>query len=182
MDFTSEIILSPEKVQAAKALQKKQAAQASMAAQAGQAGQGQQAAENQPDNIGILGHVLWLMSQSAVHKHVFVSDFEWLVMPAILHGQFRIWREKNEQGVFIPVGYASWAFLSDDAEERIQENIKKLAPADWQSGDNLWLIDLITPFGGADNAVQELKKQIFEGRTIKSLQPKPGGGSAVAEW
>ena len=134
------------------------------------------------DNISVLGHVLWLMSQSPIHKHMFVSDFEWLVMPAILHGQFRIWREKNAQGVLIPVAYASWAYLDEAAEQRIRQSIKRLAPTDWKSGTNLWLIDLIAPFGGADKAVKELKEKILKGQTIKSIQPNPAGGTAVMEW
>jgi cytolysin-activating lysine-acyltransferase len=135
----------------------------------------------QPDNIAVLGHVLWLMSQSAVHKHVFVADFEWLVMPAVLHGQYRIWRDKNEQGHLVPIAYVSWAFLDDDAETRLKSGIKRLRPTDWKSGPNAWLIDIIAPFGGTEKALQELKQSVHKDHPLKSLQPSPTGGMAVVE-
>ena len=144
----------------------------------------------QPDNIAVLGHVLWLMSQSAVHKHVFVADFcqglsRWfkrvLVMPAVLHGQYRIWRDKNEQGHLVPIAYVSWAFLDDDAETRLRSGIKRLRPTDWKSGPNAWLIDIIAPFGGAEKALQELKQSVHKDHPLKSLQPSPTGRMAVVE-
>ncbi len=135
------------------------------------------------DKVGILGHVVWLMSQSGLHKHLFLSDLEWLVMPALSLGQFRIWHQTNPQGHNVPVAFASWAYLDEGAEARIKEGIKKLAPTDWKSGEALWLIDLIAPFGGADNVIKELREKVFEGRTVKSLQPAPDGkGLAVVEW
>jgi cytolysin-activating lysine-acyltransferase len=54
---------------------------------------------------------------------------------------------------------------------------------DWKSGDNLWLMDMIAPFGGQDEAMKELREKVFAGRKIKTLQPAPSGeGMAVVEW
>jgi len=129
------------------------------------------------EKVAVFGHAVWLMVQSAAHKHLFLTDMEWLVLPPIALNQFRIWRQNN-----MPVAFASWAYLSDDAEARIKQNIKKLAPIDWKSGEHLWLIDMVAPFGGAEEAVKELREQVFQGRTVRSLQPAPGGGVAVVEW
>ena len=98
----------------------------------------------------------------------------------------------------LPMCFATWAFLDDKAEARIRDNIKKLAPADWKSGDpakdgNLWLIDIVAPFGvrpkgarpkgGAVAALKELREQLFPGKRFKMLQPAPSGqGVAVVEW
>jgi len=52
----------------------------------------------------VLGEITWLMTQSPRHKTVPLGDLEWLVMPALLLRQFRIFY-KGEQ----PVGLALWA-------------------------------------------------------------------------
>lgn len=52
----------------------------------------------------------------------------------------------------------------------------------WASGNNLWLIDAVVPFGGRVEVLATLKKQVFGDRTVMSLQPAPGGGLGVVEW
>lgn len=56
----------------------------------------------------VLGEITWLMTQSPRHKAIPLGDLEWLLMPAILLRQFRIFY-KGEQ----PVGVALWA-LADE--------------------------------------------------------------------
>ena len=118
------------------------------------------------------------MMHSPLHKHMFVQDLEWLLMPPIGLKQFRLWRRDN-----LPVAFASWAFLNDEAAARLASGVRRLAPAEWRSGDQLWLIDLVCPFGGTEEAMRQLKEETFKGRKVKSLQPAPGGqGVSVVEW
>lgn len=143
----------------------------------GQTGAGTQGAapNDSIDKVAALGHGVWLMSQVPTHKHFFIADLEWMLVPPVAVGQFRLWLEKT-----LPVGFATWAFLSEDAEKRIKEGgIRRLAPNDWKSGDRIWLMDLITPFGGRDEAVKEIKTQVFPGKTIKTLQPAPDGNGLI---
>lgn len=132
------------------------------------------------ERVSLFGQVVWLMMQSQAHKSLFLSDMEWLVLPAIQSNQFRIWQQHG-----MPICYASWAWLDKDAEERMKQNIKKLSPSDWlktSSEESLWLIDMIAPFGGMDEALKTIKDDVFEGRSIKMLQKAPSGGMAVVEW
>lgn len=46
----------------------------------------------------------------------------------------------------------------------------------------LWLMDIIAPFGGMEPAIKELRESVFKGRSVKSLQPAPGGGMGVVTW
>src|SRR4051812_11769171 len=52
----------------------------------------------------VLGGIAWLMRQSPRHKALTLGDLEWLVMPAILLRQFRIFYQGDR-----PVGVALWA-------------------------------------------------------------------------
>jgi len=38
----------------------------------------------------MLGDIVWLMSQSPAHKHFSLADLEWMVMPPLALGQYRI--------------------------------------------------------------------------------------------
>ena len=37
----------------------------------------------------------------------------------------------------------------------------------WRSGGRLWVVDVIAPFGGHEAMLNDLKTQVFQGRTIK---------------
>ena len=141
-------------------------------------------AASQPSPVaGILGEVVWLLGRSNAHKHLFISELDWLLLPALQLRQFRIWRHNGQ-----PVGFASWAYLTPESADRFVESAKagrmgRIAPNEWKSGDQLWLIDFLAPFGGGDEMVKELREKIFEGQKIKTLQPAPdGSGPAVMEW
>jgi cytolysin-activating lysine-acyltransferase len=91
----------------------------------------------------VLGEIAWLMTQSPRHKPIPIGDLEWLVMPAILLRQFRIFY-KGEQ----PVGVALWALADDLVARRIDAGDKRLAAVEWKSGSNMRIIDIVAPFGG----------------------------------
>ncbi len=74
------------------------------------------------------------------------------------------------------------AFHDAWVEARIMQGLRKLGPADWKSGDRLWLMDLILPFGGLQDAAKELREAVFKGKKVKSLQSaKDSNGMAVVE-
>ncbi len=140
-------------------------------------------ASAQPASPGeVVNQVLGLMLLSPAHKHLFIADLEWLVLPPVMARQFRLFRKDGRV-----IAYASWALLTEEAETRFSDGgtrgVRRLAPADWTAGDRLWLVDVIAPFGGADGVIKELREKVFAGRKIKTLQPAPdGSGPAVVEW
>ena len=124
-----------------------------------------------------MGQIAWLLMQSPVHKHLFLADLEWLVLPPVQLKQFRIFRQKK-----VPVAFASWAFISEEVEQRLTSGVNKIKPGEWNSGDRLWLIDLVAPFGGAEDILRNLADKVFPGRQVKTLQPNPDGkGLKVVE-
>jgi cytolysin-activating lysine-acyltransferase len=91
----------------------------------------------------VLGEIAWLMTQSPRHRAIALGDLEWLVMPAILLRQFRIFY-KGEQ----PVGVALWALADELVAKRIDAGDKRLAAVEWKSGTNMRVVDIVAPFGG----------------------------------
>jgi cytolysin-activating lysine-acyltransferase len=101
-------------------------------------------AEPPPKTVAqVLGEIAWLMTQSPRHKAIPIGDLEWLLMPAILLRQFRIFY-KGEQ----PVGVALWALANEFVARRIDAGEKRLAAVEWKSGSNMRIIDVVAPFGG----------------------------------
>ncbi len=64
-------------------------------------------------------------------------------------------------------GIAIWASLSEEAELRLREQIAsgvfpaRLKPADWASGDNVWLLDVIAPTRQLASAVLANLRQVL---------------------
>jgi cytolysin-activating lysine-acyltransferase len=131
----------------------------------------------------ILGEVVWLLGRSDAHKHLFLTDLDWLVLPPVQLRQFRIWQNDNK-----PVAFASWAYLTEEAGERFANGARigrmgQNAPGTRKSGEQLWLIGFVAAVGRADGMIQELREKLFEGRKIKTLQPAPEGSwVGVMEW
>lgn len=110
----------------------------------------------------MLGEIVWLMTQSPVHKQLFISDLEWFAMPAILLEQFRIF-----YGPQTPAAVALWASVSDDTQARLMAGGYKLRPDEWKNGENLWLIELVAPFGAQEEILTDLKNGIFAGKRFR---------------
>jgi cytolysin-activating lysine-acyltransferase len=105
----------------------------------------------------VLGEITWLMTQSPRHKSAPLGDLEWLVMPAILLRQFRIFYNDEQ-----PVGVALWALADDLVARRIDAGDTRLAAVEWKSGSNMRIIDVVAPFGGE----AEMRSQIGGGDRV----------------
>ncbi|MEQ8394481.1 toxin-activating lysine-acyltransferase [Thalassobaculum sp.] len=132
------------------------------------------------DMTRLLGQVVTLFGQSPGHRHVFVSDLEWLVLPAMMARQARVWRRQTDSGS-VPVIYASWALVNEEVEARLKQGQMRLKPNEWRCGDRAWLIDVVAPFGGTDTALAELADQVFPGKTLHALASSATGGFSVRE-
>jgi cytolysin-activating lysine-acyltransferase len=102
----------------------------------------------------VLGEITWLMTQSPRHKAVPLADLEWLVMPALLLRQFRIFYSGEQ-----PVGVALWALADDLVAKRIDAGDKRLAAVEWKSGSNIRIIDVVAPFGGEAEMRAQIEKE-----------------------
>src|SRR3954469_2816315 len=110
------------------------------------------AVEPAPKTVSqVLGEITWLMTQSPRHKSIPLGDLEWLVMPAILLQQFRMFY-KGEQ----PVGVAVWALVDDLVAKRIDAGDRRLTAVEWKSGANMRILDVVAPFG----AEAEMREQV----------------------
>lgn len=127
--------------------------------------------------IPLLGPVTWLMMQQAATRHTLISELEWRVLPALLRDQAKLYL-KDEA----PVAFVSWARLSAEVAQRYQNAPHQLVMSDWSSGDHVWLVDVLTPFGGAQDVLKDVREKVFPGQVVNQLVPLPNAPARVIAW
>ncbi len=128
-------------------------------------------------SIPVLGAVAWLMMQQAGARHTLLSELDWRVMPPLVLEQAKLYMRDGA-----PIAYVSWAKFSNVAAQRYLEAPHHLTAADWKSGDQVWIIDLIAPFGGAPDVMKELREMLFIGQAIHQLMPDAQGQAKTLTW
>jgi len=134
-------------------------------------------AEKVMGKIPVLGAVTWLMMQQAGVRNTLLSELDWRVMPALVLEQAKLYMRETA-----PIAYVSWAMLSDTVAQRYVDGPHHLMAADWRSGDQVWIIDLVTPFGGAAEVMKELRETVFAGREVRQLMPDAHGQGKTLTW
>ena len=111
-----------------------------------------------------LGSAVWLWMHSAVHREAPLNVLPVVLLPAIKNGQFVLATQAGR-----PVFYLSWASFSEDAEARyVSSAPEHMLEADWASGDRVWLLDWVAPFGHT-RSLRHIVAQLFADRCLRSL-------------
>lgn len=116
--------------------------------------------------LPILGPAIWLYARDPLRKFTFMADIDWVLLPPVILDQCRLYT-KND----IPFAFFTWAKVNDAVDQRLRSGVLRIAPHEWQSGEHLWLIDVITPFGQQEEMMTELRKAQFAGLKISALLP-----------
>jgi cytolysin-activating lysine-acyltransferase len=107
-----------------------------------------------------------------------LADLEWLVLPPVMAGQFRLAQMPAPQatvkgkdgGVLVPVAVALWARVSAPIDKQLSENLDKavrLGAGDWASGDNVWLMAVAGDRRMMPKFIDQLVKTEFKGQGVK---------------
>jgi cytolysin-activating lysine-acyltransferase len=119
-----------------------------------------------------LGHVVALLLASPLHRNIFLADLERTVLPPLSLGQFRLFVKGGR-----PLAFVSWARVSEAVEKRLVVGDFRLAPAEWQSGERLWLMDLVVPPGGEAQIIAHLRERVFPEAEFATIE-MPSAGAA----
>lgn len=128
----------------------------------------------------LLGEMTWLLTQSPLHRGLAIGDLEWLVMPALIHRQFYLFRDGDR-----PVGLALWARCGPEAQAKLERGMaepqNRLTLEEWTGGPDIWLVDLVAPFADQDNnhravMIADLVSGPLEGQSFRFHQTDPATG------
>lgn len=125
----------------------------------------------------MLGEITWLLTQSPIHKQLFIGDLEWFCMPPVLHRTFRMF-----YGPQSPAAVVLFARVSSETDARLEAGGYKLRPDEWVSGDIRWLIEMVAPFGAQDEIMADFASNIFPGESFKYHRVNAAGAREVAVW
>ena len=118
-----------------------------------------------------LTQIIGVLMRSQHYRQYTLGDLDWLVIPPVLAGQFRIGEVKTKKdGATLPVAVLLWAKVSPEVDARLTSSDDpaiRLSPQEWTSGDILWL----THAAGEPRFVRHLLKQISE-TVFKGLEVK----------
>ncbi|WP_107671196.1 toxin-activating lysine-acyltransferase [Cyanothece sp. BG0011] len=130
-------------------------------------------------HLQMIGSLTHLMMSSKLHQRYQIIDISGRFLPSLIHNQFRYCEMDSK-----PLGFVNWAWLSDEVEEKFKTGKYVLKLDEWQSGNNLWFLEFIAPFGHANLMIKDLRNNILpKGTPAKSLRIRPDGTlRSIAHW
>jgi cytolysin-activating lysine-acyltransferase len=118
--------------------------------------------------IHIFGTISWLWTKSPMHQTWAIQSFSQYVWPAMMNRQFLLARDQKNG----PMAYVSWAKFNAETEKKYLRNVNSIEPSDWNSGDRIWFIDWIAPFGGSRRVAKKIEYDIFPNDAGHSIRAK----------
>jgi cytolysin-activating lysine-acyltransferase len=118
-----------------------------------------EAAKKELDKLPLLGPALWLYSRDQYRRFTFLADIDWRLMPPLVLDQCRIYSREG-----LPWSFVTWAFVSDDVHARFMHQAPIIAPHEWKAGTNVWLVDVVAPYGDGELVAKEALKAIAPGK------------------
>lgn len=98
---------------------------------------------NTNDNVSksfAIGNAFQIMKSVDYYRQYRISDFEALILPAIVSGQITFVK-KNEN----LIGFYTWAMLSSRSQNILTTGERSLEISEWRSGPHFWIMDVVAP-------------------------------------
>ncbi|KMW56067.1 hypothetical protein AIOL_001019 [Candidatus Rhodobacter oscarellae] len=130
------------------------------------------------ERLRAYGDLCFLYFRSEPHKEKPFNLMRWIVQVPVDLGQYRIFYAED-----IPRAAFTWAMVEDAAEAKILSGTA-LLPAEWRSGRQMWIMDILAPFGqGTASDVSRWMKENMpqDINTIRTIRPNPDGSARVIE-
>jgi hemolysin-activating ACP:hemolysin acyltransferase len=127
-----------------------------------------------------VGLAATLMGQSPRYRGYPIAVIHLWLEPAIRHDQIKFFFDESG----IPVGYMTWAWLTEDTEFRlIHDRTILLHISEWNEGDRLWILDLILINADIRTRLREAAIHFAHAEFASSLRRRSDGSvRKVTVW
>ena len=116
--------------------------------------------------------------QSPLHRRYTIETFNACFLPGIQLNQFRYYQKGDE-----PVGFVTWAWLTDDMAAKYQQGNFIPPPTEWNKGPNLWFIEFLAPFGNARAMIYDLRNGLLKEHIGYGLRRGTDGSvTGIKRW
>lgn len=129
-----------------------------------------EAAKKELTKLPLLGPALWLFARDQRLRFTFIADLDWRLLPPLVLDQCRLYSKAD-----MPWAFATWAFVNDGVDQRLRAHPTAIAPHEWKCGTTPWLIDVVAPFGDAEQVAGEAAASCGSDRTVNVWLPAAGG-------
>lgn len=132
-------------------------------------------------NAFTFSQVVGVLMRSKRYRQYTLGDLEWLVIPPLLAGQFRIGEVKAKDGeTTLPAAVVLWASVSAEVDQRlVQAETPALQPDEWKSGDIVWVMHTVGEPRFLRQLMKKLTETTFKGRAVKVLARDADGKHTV---
>lgn len=137
---------------------------------------GQMAQPPIAERLQMLGGILELCRQSAMHRAYLVDDLLARILPPLELGQFRYYATDHDY----PAAFVTWALADADTASRFESGEPVDGLEAWTSGDILVFVDLVAPNGALRSVRRDLNDNVFAAGTSGiSFRPVYGPDGAL---
>ncbi|MDB5797015.1 MAG: hemolysin activating-like protein [Paucimonas sp.] len=113
----------------------------------------------------VVGAAVWLWMQSPAHQGLALQALSARLLAPIKRRQFMLGSNAGQ-----PLFFLCWARFSVAAEARFLETGPVGMPeADWDSGDRLWIVDWVAPFGHTNLLARLVRRHLFRRQAGRML-------------
>lgn len=127
------------------------------------------------DVLRVFGELAFLAFYSDLYGSWSARAIAKAFEPPIYLKQFNIYRARD-----VPRGLVTWAKLDAAAEEKHLSGNGLDSFDEWRSGDQLWIMDIMAPWGHGGEIIENIKSTIQE-NSVKTLRIHKGQ-KKVLEW
>lgn len=130
-----------------------------------------------------LGAMFFLSSLVKKYNQYKVAELVQLIEPPLRLNQYKVLTSNG-----FPRAFFTWAGLSDENQAQFGLNDKYFGADQWASGTNIWLVDLVSPFGHATDIREIMVNQVYTGKdigldTIRARRERTNGKPArISQW
>lgn len=125
----------------------------------------------------VIGEIVMFLGEHKEHRQMFTSDVHMQILPAVLLGQYKIFRHSKGQ----TVGYVSWAEASEDLEKRLLLGDTRVKLSEWQGGNKAIIVQLACLHGTDSKVLDALKAGTFAERDLFMVSSYGDGKACLKE-
>ncbi|WP_234803957.1 toxin-activating lysine-acyltransferase [Ensifer adhaerens] len=119
------------------------------------------------------------IGMSSDYRNWSLSEVGDNLVPALLAEQYKIYFDENGK----PLAFLTWALVDNECHEALLCHGRNPPPDRWTSGENLWFIDIVAPFGGTLHIIRDIQRNHFPHVHAHSIKRNQDGSiKRVKVW